>query len=404
MVYVVGALCLRRLAFVIVLWLAQFPVMAKSLNADDDVQLKKRYFRFYMEYQNVEISGSIKEVRENAGTLEHDFVLRYGASHEGRIPPMEVFTLRPNPGEPHLKDKLLMDEAFAISDSFLNLQFRREYVSSHRFDKFFGADSTDRADKQRFSKAIRFSNIYLYQNATSPPGIFYAIQESVQMGLDGFDPKVYWGNERKFEAETKFEVLGTETFLGFPCLKVRYLHQNGIVVDALLATEPSFQLLKVLEVSGPADVLAEDDKSTWLNKPKTESIKRFGRWLMRDKVSYSDRDNKWVVTINDVKALPEDYQGLWSTYNSMTGVYLTGPAEPQTRKGTARVPVAKSKGYMMVPYTDDEKELIEAYVAESHRKLEAPTPSFVRVLVISLAVLSVCLLVVSLVKRTWQGR
>jgi len=402
MIYAVGALCLRRSALAIVL-LSCFSEMAKSVNADD-VQLKKRYFRLYMEYQNVEISGSIKEMRERVGALEHEFVLRYGASRNGRIPPMEVFTLRSNPGEPHVDDKLLMDEAFAISDEFLNLQFRREYISSHRYDKFFDAVSPPDSADQPFSKALRFSNIYLSQNATSPPGIFYAIQESVQMGLDGFDPKVYWGQERKLEAETKLEVLGIATFLGFPCQKVRYIRKNGISVEALIATEPSLQVVKVIDVSGPADVLAEDDKSIWLNLPKTESIKRFGQWLVRDKVSYSDRDNDWVVTIKDVKALPDGYEGLWSAYNSLTGVYLTGPSEPQTRKGTARIPVGESKGYMMVPYTDDEKRLIEAYLDEEHRKLDGPAPSFLRVLVIALAVLAVFSIVVILARQALRGR
>jgi len=392
-----GTVCSRQVTAVISLLVVTLLATIKSVNADD-VELKKRYFRLYMEYQNVEISGTITERREEAGTLTHDFVLRYGASRGGRIPPMEVFTLRPNPGEPHIKDKLLMDEAFAISDDFFNMQFRREYISSHRYDKFIGRDPQHRANEQ-FSKALRFSNIYLYQNATSPPRIFDAIQKSVQMGLDGFDTKVYWGNESEHEKKTRFEVLGSEEFQGFPCQRVRYWDRQGIAIDALIATEPSFQVLKVLEVSGPKNVLPEDSKSIWLNLPKTESIKRFDRWLIRDKVSYSDRDNNWEVTINDVKALPEGYVGLWSNYNLLTGCYLTGPAEPQTRKRTARVPVEESKGYMMVPYTDDEMQLITAYLDKELGRLVEPNPSFVRVLMIGFVAIAVVSSTVALIKR-----
>lgn len=391
-----------QVTWLAILMLAFFPVMAQRASADD-LQLKRRYFRLYMEYQNVEISGTVKERRENAGVLTHQFVLRYGAARRGRIPPMEVFTLRPNPGEPHVKDKLLVDEAFAMSDDFLNIQFRREYISSHRFDKFFGVSSLDETMNEPFSKALRFSNFYLYPNATSPPGIFYAIQQSVQMGLDGFDPKVYWGNESEYEKSTKFEILGDSEFLGFPCKRVRYSDKQGIVIDALIATEPSLQILDVLGVSDPGNTLPEDAKSIWMNLPKTESIKQFDRWLIRDRVTYKAPRVDWEVMIEDVKALPKDYEGLWATYNSFTGCHLTGPAEPQTRKGTSRVALKNSKGYTMVPYSDEEKRLITAYLEGEHRKLDDPAPSFLRMFMFAFTGIVVCLAAVYLVRRDWRG-
>lgn len=367
----------------------------------DDIDLKKRYFRLYMEYQDVEISGTIKE-QTDVGPVMHEFVLRYGASQDGKAPPMEILSILPNPGEPHIASKTLVDEAFAISSDFINVQFQRQYISTHRYDKFNLIDPESRNDvkqaKERFSKAYRFSNIYLNSGATSPPGYFYAIHESVQMGLDGHDTKVYWGNEKKYESGTTFEVIGSEQLLGYPCKRVRYRDLQGITIDALIATDPSIQVFKVLEVSGPPDILKEDSKTIWLNLPKTESIKRFGRWLIRDRVTYSDRDWSWEVNITDVKPLSGNYEGLWINYNKLTGCRVSGPAEPQTRKGTARAPIKGVKGSTMVPYTDAELQSINEYLAKQP-PLSKPKPSLSRMTFIGFNVIAAIGLIIFVVKR-----
>jgi hypothetical protein len=368
----------------------------------DDLELKKRYFRLHMEYQNVELSGTIK-VNNEYGSQAHDFILRYGQSRGGRVPPMEVFTLRPNPGEPHIQDELLIDEAFAMTDEFVNLHFRREYISAYRYGKFFGAPPEARS-KARTDKALRFSYIYLMSTGYGPPPFFYYIHEAVQMGLDGHDTKVYWGNESKYEQGSKFEILGEETFLDYPCLRVRYRDLQGITIEALIATTPTLQILKVFDVTGPPSLVSEDSKSIWMNLPKTESLKRFDRWLVRDRVSYQDRDVSWEVTIKDVKPLSDGYSGLWSTYNSMTGVRLSGPAEPQTRNGTARVPVKESKGYMMVPYTDEEMKLITKYLEKEYLPMERPRVSLVRVASFAVFSLAMVGIVIILVRRYRTGK
>jgi hypothetical protein len=377
-------------------------VLISDCTFADDLDLKKRYFRLHMEYQNVEFSGTIK-VNNEYGSQTHDFILRYGQSRGGRVPPMEVFTLRPNPGEPHIQDELLIDEAFAMTDEFVNLHFRREYISAYRYDKFFGAPPEARS-KARTDKALRFSYIHLMSTGYSPPPFFYYIHEAVQMGLDGHDTKVYWGNESKYEQGSKFEIVGEETFLGYPCLRVLYRDLQGITIEALIATTPTLQILKVFDVTGPPSLVSEDSKSIWMNMPKTESIKRFDRWLVRDRVSYQDRDVSWEVTIKDVKPLSDGYAGLWSTFNSMTGVRLSGPAEPQTRNGTARVPVKDLKGYMMVPYTDEEMKLITKYLEKEYLPMERPRVSLVRVASFAVFSLAMVGIVIILVRRYRTGK
>jgi hypothetical protein len=250
----------------------------RDLPADDNTDLKRRYFRLYMEYQNVEVSGVIVG-RSDGEPFSHNFVVRFGASVGGKFPPIEMLSVIENPGEPHIRTPNVVDEAYALSRDFLNVQFRREYISMHRRDKFLQVDESTRktveVSKEKYSKSLRLSNLNLTAGSTCPHSFFYPILESLQMGLDGFCVREYSGHEEDFERKTEFEILGTEDFLGYACKRVRYRDQSDVAIEALVATEPTFQVLKIINVVGGVNGLDEDSKSIWLNLPKTESIRKF---------------------------------------------------------------------------------------------------------------------------------
>ncbi len=327
-----------------------------SLTAQDGERegrkLQERLLTQYLEYQNIQVTGTVSVKEPNKESSKHDFVMRFGASVGGKLPPQDIRFLKPNPGEPHIKDELLTDTGFAFTNSGISVQFNRRYVS-------------------RDPISLRRSDLYLNVSPPSAPPPFDSVTQTVLLSVEGVDPRLYWTMGSRVRKATGLEIIGNEEFLGFPCMRVRFRINTldgepnwvPVVLEALVATKPTIQVLKVLSVvGGPPNYLDNEMKHSYLGIRSVESIKQFGDWLICDRIVTTGGDYRAVVSITDVQPLPTEYQGLWD-YNTLTGCIVGGTAEPSTRKASGRIPHERSKEFTVAPHTDEELKLIRSYVA-----------------------------------------
>lgn len=324
-----------------------------------DEALMKRCLQSYLGYQQVRLTGTVTKYVDGSEVESHRFTQNIGSAMPGQVPQDEILLMKPNPGEPHTDAPLLVDKASGSSNGVL-FYYARGYVSSPPFGE-------------------RYSSLHL----TAAPGgggiggiPFTYIGLSLHSSFSGSDSRLSWGKESLALASSELDVLGEETYLGIDCLRVRYRMVDpkgaesfpALEFECLLAVEPTIQVLKVVSVKGGPPGYVEMTRNAYFYR-NVVSAKTMGKWLICNKVQFNEssdgsRDDRWEVVIEDAVALPSDYKGLWE-YNSLTGVLVSGNAEPSTRRGSPRMPYEFSKEFMKVPYTPLEQQKIRDFLMKS---------------------------------------
>lgn len=350
--------------------------------------LHERLLTQYLEYENIQVTGTVTVKEVNKDTLKLDFVMRFGESANGKLPPQDIRILKPNPGEPHITDELLTDSGYAYTNSGISVLFNRRYVSKEPI-------------------SLRRSDLYLDVSPPSPPQPFDSITQAILFSIEGIDPRLYWSMGSRVRKATEVEIIGTEQFLGFPCTHLRFRINTlegepnwiPIVLEALVATEPTIQVVKVLSVvGGPPNYLDREMTHSYLGIRSVESLKRFGDWLICDRIVTQNGGYRAEVSITDVQQLSTDYHGLWD-FDKLTGCIVGGTAEPSTRKGSGRVPYEKSKAFSVAPHTDEELRLIRRYVAAKSGSPVKPSLSLAKLTLVVVNILAVVIIVSYLRKR-----
>jgi hypothetical protein len=167
------------------------------------------------------------------------------------------------------------------------------------------------------------------------------------------------------------ETLGKEEVFGLDAVKVRLIRSMKdtpkpdtppLVIESLVSTDPTFQVLSHLSVSGglPGWLDRDGNRDIFLSR-KVESARVINNWLVCDKVRFTMHDGSWLIDIDDVQPLPADYEGLWN-FNSLTGVDFTGPLESGNRRGSPRLAFKHTKDATYIPYTQVEQEKIRQFL------------------------------------------
>lgn len=324
-----------------------------------DELLLKRCLQSYLGYQQVRLTGAVTKYIGGSEVERHEFIHNIGSAMPGQVPPHEILLMKPNPGEPHIDDAILVDSAWGAMNG-VTFYFAREYVSNAPF-------------------AERYSLLHLTA-ASGGAGIggspFDVVGLSVHASFNGSDSRESWGNESLALSSSELDVLGKETYLGTDCLRVLFkiLKSKGVdsfpplEFECLLAVEPTIQVLKLVTVKGGPPGYVEMARNAYSYR-NVVSAKTMGKWLICNKVQFDEssdgsRDDRWEVVIDDAVALPSDYNGLWE-YNSLTGVLVSGNAEPSTRRGSQRVPYEFSKELMKVSYKPQEQQKIREFLMKS---------------------------------------
>ncbi len=357
--------------------------VSTSASYAKDAPLLERLLNQYREYENLEVMGSVIVEEPGKKQAKHEFVMRFGSTGmRGEFAPQDIRLLKRNPGEPHISEKMLTDRGFAYTSDGINVQFSRRYVT-------------------KAPVSLRRSELFLMATPPSQPQPFDAITQTVLHSIEGVDPRGYWGGSARLRKAVDLEEIGDEEFLGVKCKKVRFRQVTlagvsdwiPVSIEALVATEPTVQVLKILSVSGgPPGYMDDETRRTYMGTRTVESVRRFGKWLVCDKVVASGGEQRTSVLIKDVRPISEGYTGLWD-FNSLTGCMVAGSAEPSTRKGSGRVPYEHSKEFMIAPHTDDELKLVRGFLDTRNAQPTKPKYSVAKIVLIAVNLVALALIV-----------
>ncbi len=312
--------------------------------------LMRRCFAAWTEYEQVRFTGVARRYEGGRVVEAVPFTANYGRGLNGNPPPYEIGHRIPNPGEPHIDDPEIFIEAIAEVDG-ITIHFSRRLITTPPVNE-------------------RRSDIVLSQisGAISP---FSLIRQSILGGIDSGEPKDNAGNIESAVKRCSLEELGTESLLDLVATRIRLTIPVGggslakeppLKIESLIATQPTLQVLKIDSVEGgrPGWLDREGNREHYMVR-KVESARVIGKWLVCDQVRFPTLDGSWLIEIENVEALPEDYVGLWD-YNKVTGAVFGGPSEMGTRKESSRLAFSQTKAGSYIPFTKEEQERIRQFM------------------------------------------
>ena len=309
--------------------------------ASANEELLRKYLTAYTQYEGIRVSGTVSEYVDEKEVDGFSFQASYGVSTPDSLRPYEIGQIVKNPGEPHTTSPNLFKRCFTVKNGVYG-EFNRAFFSEppHR---------------------MAMSKMFL-REVPLMPSIYEACDMATQMGIDGFPTGGAWGNVEAGLKNLRLEVVGEDTFLGFPCRRVRYTYVHpklkGLTVELRVADTPTVQVLEYLgaECDDPAGASAV---SWWLKVREVKSLQVFdGRLIPKWVVFHTQENRRIEVRVSEVVPLPADYIGIWD-YESLTGTKFSGTADVTTRDESKREKAGRFGSVR--PFTNEEMESIRRY-------------------------------------------
>jgi hypothetical protein len=309
--------------------------------ASANEELLRKYLTAYTQYEGIRVSGTVSEYVDEKEVDGFSFQASYGVSTADSLRPYEIGEIVKNPGEPHRTSPYLFKRCFTVKNGVYG-EYNRAFLSvpPHR---------------------IAMSRMLL-REVPLMPGIFEACDLATQMGIDGFQTGGAWGNVEAGLKNMRLQVLAEDTFLDFPCRRVRYTYlrpeAKGLAIELRVADVPTVQVLEYLgtECNDPTVARAV---SWWLKAREVKSLQVLHGRLIPTWVVFHTQENRRIeVRVSEVLPLPADYIGTWD-YESLTGTKFSGTADVATRDESKREEVGRVSSIR--PFTNEEMEAIRRY-------------------------------------------
>lgn len=298
--------------------------------ADEGLDLLKRSFNTWREYEELIIIGSVSKIVDGESVDERTVRVIYGASSGPRKQrPMSIEVLVPNPGEPHLPvDEDILHHAFVIDSDGIAARFERLYITGK------GPDWVLPSEMESSNPWFSPSRWYVTPRQGIGNLTTFLFNKAIHVGPMGWTLDMRVDLTQDYLRSNKFEVVGEQEYLGFPCKVVRCtsslpsIGPSGVVGrwEMLVCSEPSLQFLKVTDCENPENTLLSESK-----KRQVKELAILCGKLFPTRVKYTLTDsNKWngdyEILVKSVEPLPKNYVGLWN-YDRPTGSLWTGNAE-----------------------------------------------------------------------------
>jgi hypothetical protein len=306
----------------------------------DDPLLLRSYVSASAQYEGMRVVGNVSKSVDGEEVDTFEFQANYGKSTADSLRPYEIGAVVKNPGEPQTDAPYLFTRCFSVKNNVAG-EFNRAFFTDppHRFamSKMFLRD------------VIHF------------PDIYFACHLATQFGIDGAPMDSNWGNADAVVKNLRLDVLQEETFLGFPCKRVKYTYRipmaKGLSVELLVADNPSIQVLEVIGVDCDDPIVAKAVHPQLLSRV-VEELKVIDGKLIPTRVLFNKGNEQINVVISKVEPLPANYAGTWD-YESLTGTVFSGPADAATRDESKRVEIERLSS--ILPFTQEEAEAIRQY-------------------------------------------